>query len=231
MHTRAADEMTTALHKRHLSTSAVHSGTSEKKNITLAEKVFLKSDPQRHFANNENVKHYENFVDQVECNISRNSDITQDSHVNVSWLSTAALEAGIILADMLPHSEVFVIIMSISSEAWFHQNATIKEGISPGWNEMLICVFNLEQHSGFYIILFWTRSLCLTLELLRKSLCGHRTKIFGNPGVWSVKLVSFPDVICTRLRWWSVNSFDEHHCLLFFLWQTVKNGQGEPRSA
>jgi len=32
---------------------------------------------------------------EVECNITRNSDITSGGHVNVSWLSFTALHAGL----------------------------------------------------------------------------------------------------------------------------------------
>jgi len=34
------------------------------------------------------------FVYWIECSLSRNNDITYDRHVNTSWLSIAALQAG-----------------------------------------------------------------------------------------------------------------------------------------
>jgi len=52
--------------------------------------------------------YHEKFVDLLECNISRKNDISENGHLNVSWLSVTALQACLILADMSPQSEVFV---------------------------------------------------------------------------------------------------------------------------
>ena len=52
----------------------------------------------------------EKFIGLLQCNISHNNNITYDGHVNVSWLSITALQAGLTFADMMPQSEVFVNI-------------------------------------------------------------------------------------------------------------------------
>jgi len=54
----------------------------------------------------------------------------QDGHVNISWLNITALQDGLTSADILPQSEVFVIIKYSPSEARFSHGDKVKEAIS-----------------------------------------------------------------------------------------------------
>jgi len=52
---------------------------------------------------------HEKFFDFLYCNISQNNDTMQDGHVVVSLLSFIALQTGLTLVDMLPHTACFLL--------------------------------------------------------------------------------------------------------------------------